>query len=73
MKGIYLTQEGKQEIENEIKNLEDRAYNFNCFSKKEILEEILSSAKILPVEESWEDVRNYKTECQNGVIIQSQQ
>ena len=80
MKGIYLTQEGKQEIENEIKNLEDRAYNsgvntdhyFACFSKKEILEEILASAIILPVEEVWNRPSTNK-KYPNGVIIQPKQ
>jgi hypothetical protein len=95
MKGIYLTQEGKQEIEDEIKNLEDRAYNsgvntdhyFNCFSKKEILEEILESATILPVETvdnvfrtGDDDVNHYienvaclPSKYLNGVIIQPKQ
>ena len=64
MKGIYLTQEGKQEIEDEIKNLEDMAYAsgvntehyFKCFSKIELLQEILYFATVLPAEDSWDDV-----------------
>ncbi len=82
MKGIYLTEEAKAEIEAEIKNLEDRAYDsgvntdhyFNCFSKIEILQEILSSATILPVEESWdhvdENTHTIPKVYPNGVIIQ---
>lgn len=84
MKGIYLTEEAKAEIEAEIKNLEDRAYDsgvntdryFNCFSKIEILQEILSSATILPVEKRWQDVKNeslftkVEEKYPNGVIIQ---
>jgi hypothetical protein len=38
-----------------------------------LLREILSLATILPVEESWEDVRNHNTEYSQGVIIQSKQ
>jgi hypothetical protein len=82
MKGIYLTEEAKAEIEAEIKNLEDRAYDsgvntdhyFNCFSKIEILQEILFLATILPVEESWdhvdENTHTIPKVYPNGVIIQ---
>jgi hypothetical protein len=84
---FYITEETKQEIEVKIKNLEDRAYNsgvntdhyFNCFSKIEILQEILSSATILPVEESWEKyvhptlVPFFEKDLKNGVIIQPKQ
>ncbi len=63
MKGIYLTQEGKQEIEAKIAELE----KFYMTARKvgvtmeridweiQYLKEILSSAIILPVEESWEN------------------
>lgn len=64
MKGIYLTQEGKREIETLIVELEKSADYYEsinsrhrrggCLAKIFILQEILSSATILPVEESWE-------------------
>jgi hypothetical protein len=62
MKGIYLTQEGKQEIEAKIAELEDYTYDTqdlhlegNIQGHLYCLKEILSSATILPVEESWEN------------------
>ena len=89
MKGIYLTQEGKQELEAKIVELE-RVYPE--FLKNQLAgtlanralvsayKEILSSATILPVEESWEDVlaNTERDDCvysckhnlENGVIIQ---
>jgi hypothetical protein len=84
---FYITEETKQEIEVKIKNLEDRAYNsgvntdhyFNCFSKIEILQEILASAIILPVESNMRYVKSYDfvdefdIEYPNGVIIQPKQ
>ncbi len=88
MKGIYLTQGGKQEIEAKIAELEklsnpsiqgNDSYIIKCEAKIEVCKEILSSAIILPVEESWENVdfihdysqpqlRNFYP---NGVIIKS--
>ena len=62
MKGIYLTQEGKEEIEANIAQLEEYKDSDECndprdwsfvLGKQATLEEILSSATILPVEESW--------------------
>jgi hypothetical protein len=65
MKGIYLTEEGKQDIETEIADLEEHllikqkeftSHVHLCgFLQKQInlLKEILSSATILPVEEDW--------------------
>jgi hypothetical protein len=60
MKGIYLTQEGKQEIETKIKELEikrdeaakddDEVYANSCIGQIFAYYEILSSATILPVE-----------------------
>jgi hypothetical protein len=100
MKGIYLTQEGKQQIEAKIAELEeDRQHwldntiknignpNYNSLmdsinqAKAEqaafLLKEILSSATILPVEESWGDVPMGVNECElilpSGVIIQPKQ
>ena len=64
MKGIYLTQEGKREIETLIVELEKSADYYEsinsrhrrggCLAKIFTLQEILESATILPVEESWE-------------------
>jgi hypothetical protein len=63
MKGIYLTEEGKKEIEANIAELEKLSeqgkfgetyqYDLPCT----IYKEILSSATILPVEENWDGIR----------------
>jgi molecular chaperone GrpE (heat shock protein) len=90
MKGIYLTQEGKQELEAKIAELENQLqlvgnlfenieHNHNYLSTKlRVYKEILSSATILPVEESWDnaidthDVENaFVKHYPNGVIIKS--
>jgi hypothetical protein len=86
MKGIYLTQEGKQEIEAKIAELEqfspiDTFEDYTNFGKKQQLKEILSSATILPVEESWQKVKHFYTgdsvksskKYPQGVIIQPKQ
>jgi hypothetical protein len=104
MKGIYLTQEGKQEIEAKIKDLEfktemipdknnqnitrsrNQANWHNLYSGElNILKEILQSATILPVEESWkligentgtfydDDGEVLHSHFKNGVIIQPKQ
>lgn len=84
MKGIYLTEQGKQEIEAKIAELEELSNpskqgneNFitKCEGQIELYKEILSSATILPIA-AWEDT--YQTaltddlnreEYPNGVII----
>ena len=88
MKGIYLTEEGKQELEAKI--AERRKYSpieteDDWFENGEInvYKEILSSATILPVEKSWDDVELYPPDnesqiektlrLKNGVIIQPKQ
>jgi hypothetical protein len=100
MKGIYLTEEGKQEIEAKIADLEKqcllilRAANSDkefemmqsvAYAKNKAiiysLSEILSSATILPVGESWDKVEfSYDSPLEdleetypNGVIIQPKQ
>jgi hypothetical protein len=96
MKEIYLTKEGKQEIEAKIKELDrlkrepDAILTFNEYQRIiDVYKEILQSATILPVEESFYTVENKlnfhcgKTGCskdgaifkeyQNGVIIQPKQ
>lgn len=58
MKGIYLTEEGKQEIEAKIAEISKYTYKRNGKNdgKIEELKTILSSAIVLPVEESWIDI-----------------
>jgi hypothetical protein len=89
MKGIYLTPEGKKEIEAKIaeldkciEDLKDEIMKDYFIGKKTLLEEILSSATILPVEESWNlsvvaitpfKQGLLKTLYKNGVIIKSKQ
>jgi hypothetical protein len=89
MKGIYLTEQSKQEIEAKIAKLElvnkteiedkwevKAGVTFGCIL---MLNEILSSAIILPVAETWhdiheEDVANWsETNYSKGVIIQPKQ
>lgn len=67
MKGIYLTEEGKKEIEDKIAELETELNSGSSFvtenyrNRGEIAayKKILSLATILPVEESWDDVELY--------------
>jgi hypothetical protein len=83
MKGIYLIEQGKQEIEAKIAELEEYKDSDICkdprywsfvSGKQAMLKEILSSATILSVEESWDCVYMGTNECElllpNGVIIQ---
>jgi len=86
MKGIYLTQEGKQEIEKKIDQLKSTIDLTGWVSARiTTFEQILSSATILPVEESWEKLEENLLEglhehtklenvisidYPNGVIIQ---
>ena len=76
MKGIYLTEESKKEIEAMIAELEKEEDIWSpCFGiATDVYRKILSSATILPVEESWESVSDYITSIEqsyypNGVII----
>lgn len=52
MKGIYITKEGKQEIEAKIAELENEEdINSECWGiSSSIYQQILASATILPVE-----------------------
>jgi hypothetical protein len=80
MKGVYLTQEGKQEIEAKIAEIEKQmdtnrefASVFYALSGRNLmLKEILSSSTILPVEEVWNRPSTNK-KYPNGVIIQPKQ
>jgi len=84
MKGIYLTEEGKQEIEAKIAELTELAtsketMSISYIAKHSVYSLILQSAIILPIEESWdniheEDVANWSTlNYPQGVIIQPKQ
>lgn len=83
MKGIYLTEEGKKDIEAKIAELEyifekeGELFSSRDSGKYHLYKEILSSATILPVEESWENIdENTHTIPKvypNGVIIQPKQ
>jgi hypothetical protein len=76
MKGIYLTAEGKQEIEAKIKELDrlkrepDAILTFNEYQRIiDVYKEILQSATILPVEESWYNViENVENDSQSLVL-----
>ena len=85
MKGIFLTEESKKEIEAKIAEINKTYHEYanweGQLGKAEIYKEILSSATILPVYSSWEDVETFppdnesQTEkilkIKNGVVIQS--
>jgi hypothetical protein len=85
MKGIYITEECKKELETKIDEPERQLYlkemyesTWHRFSgKKSMLKEILSLATILPVEDSWGKVPMGTNECEltlpNGVIIETKQ
>jgi hypothetical protein len=73
---FYITQETKQEIEAKIAEIE--SYEGLESGMADTLKEILSSAIILPVEESWYDTNISAVQPEqklgkaypNGVIIQ---
>jgi hypothetical protein len=81
MKGIYLTAESKQEIEARIVALEKWGVITVLhpkYSMWKIYKEILSSATILPVEESWRNIESInpitkRDIYKQGVIIQPKQ
>jgi len=73
----YLTEEGKQEIEAKIAELEKFYINARKVGvtlqkidwEIDYLKKILLSATILPVEEKWEDVKEKYDDPFIGVII----
>ncbi len=85
MKGIYLTEEGKQELESKIAELAELAtsketMSISYIAKHSVYSLILQSATILPVEESWEnviDMHDPEGACNKyyplGVIVQPKQ
>lgn len=85
---IYLTEEGKKEIEESILELKkpiahhDGVYVSDVqIAEYELLEKLLESAIILPFEKSWEEVEfcyeyaleDLQGKYKNGVIIQPKQ
>ncbi len=68
---IYLTQQAKEEIEAKIAELDmethgSKIYKFYKSGAISVLKSILSSATILPVEESWDKVHEHcYTDFQN--------
>ena len=79
MKGIYLTEEGKQELESKIAELAELAtsketMSISYIAKHSAYSLILQSATILPVEESWEHGSKFtNVKYKQGVIIQPKQ
>jgi ribosome-associated translation inhibitor RaiA len=87
MKGIYITEEGKKEIEDKIAEIKKiiktrpKKYVLNPKLKEHLccLEQIRFSATILPVEKSWNhfygivDGVDTRAYYPNGVIITNQQ
>ena len=83
MKGIYITEESKKEIEHKIAELEKQIDDhrevasvfFGLSGRNLILKEILSLATIIPVEENWEnikdmlDINTFPISYKKGVII----
>jgi hypothetical protein len=87
MKGIYLTEEAKQEIEAKIVELEVKAIHYEAINSRHrrggalaqifTLQEILRLATVIPVEDSWGKVPMGTNECEltlpNGVIIENKE
>jgi hypothetical protein len=83
MKGIYLTEEGKQELESKIAELTELATSKETMSISYIAQHsvyslILQSATMLPVEESWNNILNSHRSSTleyypQGVIIKHKQ
>lgn len=86
MKGIYLTVECKKRIKDEIAKLEKLKHHQYSKLKIKMYRKLLSSATILPVEESWEKLEEnlfqglhehtqreniIAIDYPNGVIIQA--
>ena len=78
MKGLYLTEEGKKAIEDEIAELEEdlkeasnRLICIDISAELNTYKRILCYATILPVEEDWDDCMRLalKREENNGMEI----
>jgi hypothetical protein len=69
MKGIYITEEAKQEIESKIVELETNIKQFKSImptydpvasnTQLFVFKEILQSATILPVYSNWDEVERF--------------
>jgi hypothetical protein len=71
MKGIYLTEEDKLELEDKISEIEKvnkLAGELANTALVNAYKEILSSATILPVEKSYNDIQHFET-SEHGTII----
>ncbi len=88
MKGIYITAEGKAEIEAKIAEINNRINKYRVLETADYLslgrinqlKEILEHATVLPVEESWDllvlsfsDKKDLKHRAPQGVIIKPKQ
>jgi hypothetical protein len=81
MNGIYITEEGKKELEAQIAELERQLYLKEMYEstwhglsgKKLVLKEILSTATILPVEDGYNEFYYNSNEYPQGVIIKPKQ
>jgi hypothetical protein len=76
MKVIYLTEEAKADLESLLTKYKEQTFpppEGALLAIIFMLEKFLEHSVVLPVEESWEDVRNHKIECPSGVIIQPKQ
>ncbi len=76
MKGVYLTEDGKKAIEDELTELRTQwNKNQQTWGRIFTLQDILASATILPVEDAWHRTygKNNWMEYPNGVIIKSKE
>jgi hypothetical protein len=85
MKGLYITEDGRRELEAKITKIEEQLDSKDMYQtlwyglnyEKLMLKEILSTATILPVEDSWGKVPMGTNECEltlpNGVIIENKE
>jgi hypothetical protein len=87
MRGIYITEEGKREIEGKIAKLEEQLGSKEMYQtlwyglnyEKLMLKQILSTATILPIEDSWGnikdmlDINTLPISYKQGVIIETKE
>jgi hypothetical protein len=87
MKGLYITEDGRRELESKIAEIEEQLGSKDMYltvwyglnHKKIMLKEILSTATILPVEDSWGDIKDMldintlPISYKQGVIIETKE